>query len=100
LNGATGCDVETVTVTIAPRACENPWEAQRASLSRDDDVRAVMAYALERQATVLQATARLDANDAICDDSCDCPRGDVIDLAVAPADRAAVVAVFGSIVRE
>jgi len=95
---ASGACAGTAVVTIQPLRCENSWESWRPSRARDDDLRGLMAFALDsRQLTIQAATSRPGGNIACAVDDCTCARGDLIDLVVTDTDRAAVESVFADL---
>jgi hypothetical protein len=75
----------SASVVIAPRRCENLWEAFRQGTGRDDDLAGLLAYALADHGLVVHASTTRPG-DASCTDTCSCARGDLVELIVAEID--------------
>lgn len=86
----------TTSLTIAPRRCDNLWDAYRPGRARDDDLAGLLTYALAEHRLIVQA-ATTRPGPATCTDGCDCDRGDRIELTVAEQDVEAARVVFGSL---
>jgi hypothetical protein len=90
--------VGTASLTIAPRRCENPWEAFRQGTGRDDDLAGLLAFALADHGLVIHA-ATTRPGTATCTDTCGCDRGDQVELVVADVDVERARTVFGPLLR-
>lgn len=88
----------TASLTIAPRRCENPWEAFRQDTGRDDDLAGLLAFALADHDLVIHAATTRPGN-AGCTETCGCNRGDQVELVVADVDLERARAVFGPLLR-
>ena len=97
-SGTAGSCAGSASLVIAPRRCENPWEAFRQGTGRDDDLAGLLAFALADHDLVLQA-ATTRPGDATCTDTCGCDRGDTIELIVAEGDLERARTVFASLLR-
>lgn len=86
----------TASLTIAPRRCENPWEAYRQGTARDDDLAGLLAFALADHGLVIHA-ATTRPGVAGCTDRCGCERGDRVELVLAEGDVERARTVFGAL---
>ncbi len=93
---AAACTGDLVTLRLTPHHCDNPWASFRNSLARDDDLFGVMAWSSTGGFTVVSATSSVSspAASSCAPDDCGCARGDLIDVVVSVANRAAAEAFY------